>query len=1513
MADVEQFLTAPTFTALQKLKKTKLTAVARRLGLEGYSSLSVHSLKQRIHDHLVENEYYDEQESDPPFQGAGETQSLLELKLEIKKLELQVETIKQGPGQAQTNNTPTFNINHFLGSVPKFDADEPDRFFACFERTAKMNEWPYDKWTQLVYRSFTGKALDVFSALSDEQVKDYELVKTTVLTSYQLVPEAYRQQFRKRKRESQETYVEFFRRKHTLIHKWIESENAKTPSEIIELILLEDIRTNIHPDLRAHLDQRGIRTLAEAGPVADHFCLTNPKVHFRPTPSDQRPPPSQPRASPLLPMSTPQAAGPRMTTGFPSSTSGKPVARETGGSSVNSERKSFCKYCKRSGHEVSDCYKLINKKPSLVGTPSLSINVAEQTEVQLDLLSPTNNRPVATANSSPTSSPFEPYCSSGSVALTQFSEPIPLKILRDTGSALSLVAKDAVPSIETCYTGNWVLVNGLTGGSRFPLCMLYLRSPITSGYVTLGVVDRLPVKGVSLLIGNDLAGGVMLPNAVVSSRPSVENNTRQLEQEIPGLFPACAVTRSMSQREGAESSELVSGRLDDVDPSLPCEESEVDSSQVDLPEIGLGEFFEDPSPAEKTKSSSDDDSVMALASFSSSPVTRSKLIQLQVEDPELASFRSRAVSESEAEREASCYYTSSGVLLRKFRSPVSPANHPWTVHHQIVVPRPLRQDILSIAHDGVGGHLGVRKTYAKILSHFYWPKLKRDVSTYCRTCRPCQVAGKPNPTVKPYPLQPIPVVKEPFRRIVIDCVGPLPKTPRGFQFLFTIVDCATRYPEAIPLRRITAKNVVRALIHFVTQVGLPTVVQSDQGSNFTSRLFNQVMESLGVRQSRSSAYHPQSQGVVERFHQTLKRVLRTFCIETGRDWDEGVDLLLFAIRDSVQESLGYSPFQLIYGHEVRGPLKVLKESWISNEAETPLASYVPKFREKLQLALSLAHSNLDCAQTKMKQQFDRSHRAEDRYFAVGDQVLSLLPLNNLPLQSKYSGPYVVLERQGQANYVIHTPDRRKKRRLVHVNLLKPFHDRDEAECNRAEPVCMVVPEESEASDECFSWRTFNPFSRNSRASCSTLEHDVDTEGALPIRQRPYRLNAFKREYLRAEVQRLQELGIVEPSHSPWASPVVLVPKPDGSMRLCVDYRRVNAVTKADGYPLPRIDDVIDDVGAARWVTKLDLLQGYYQVRLTERSRAISAFVTPEGLYQFTVLPFGLRNAPSTFQRLMNFITTGLEGVRCYLDDIVVFGDTWEEHLDRLKTLFAVLAANSLTVNLAKSEFGHAQITFLGHVVGRNEVRPVAAKIAAIQQYPVPADKKAVMRLLGLAGYYRRFCPNFSTVVAPMTDLLGGKKVFKWTPECQQAFESLKTLMSGAPVLRAPDLQAPFILHTDASDVAGGAVLLQEGEEGVVQPVAYYSKKFNKHQRNYATVEKEALSLLMALEHFRVYLGSTLHPIQVLTDHNPLTFVCELHFVPEDREVDIVLRREDKDYIYSQGVLPSQLWVSLSHS
>ncbi|XP_076032941.1 uncharacterized protein LOC143020409 [Oratosquilla oratoria] len=821
----------------------------------------------------------------------------------------------------------------------------------------------------------------------------------------------------------------------------------------------------------------------------------------------------------------------------------------------------------------------------------------------------------------------------------------------------------------------------------------------------------------------------------VSSCSSAENNTSQLEADIPGIFPACAVTRSMSRRVEAEISE----HKEDAQPS---ENTEDVPTQPDLADLNLGEFFEtSPPPGDlhnrfDSENDTEGDNVTTLDSFGSSPVTRSRLICLQKEDPELASCFRRAISEEEAKSESNYYYLSSDILMRKFRPTDSPANYPWSVRHQIMVPSPLRKEILGIAHDGV--------------------------------------AGKPHPSVKPFPLQPIPVIEEPFGRIVIDCVGPLPKTPRGNQFLFTMIDCATRYPEAIPLRRITAKNVVRALIHFFTQ--------------------------------------------------------------------------------------------LIYGHEVRGPLKALKESWLLENSVTPLVSYVVEFREKLKAAVTLANAHLKSAQIRMKQQFDKKHKVEHREFRVGDKVLVLLPVQKHPFQARYDGPFQIVDRVGDANYIVYTPGRRKKKRLVHVNLLKPYRVRKSKEKEEnvepSLPACVVVPTCVYDQKDNFPELQSGLYAK---VDNSTILYDPSTKLG--------HLSNDQKEYVREEVQRLQEVGIVEPSSSPWASPVVLVPKSDGSMRLCIDYRKLIAVTEPDSYPLPHIDDVIDEVGRAQWVTKLDLLQGYYQVRLSERSRAISAFITPEGLYQFTVLPFGLRNAPATFQRLMNIVTAGLVGVRCYLDDLVVFSDSWGEHVDRLRALFAVLAAHSLTVNLAKSELGHARITFLGHVVGKGEVQPIAAKITAILQYPAPSDKKGVMKVLGMAGYYRRFCSNFSSVVAPLTDLLSTKTSFKWTQACQDSFESVKALLANAPVLRAPDLQRPFTIHVDASEVGAGAVLLQEGEEDrVLHPVFYFPKKFLKAQRKYATIEKEALALIMDLEAFRVYVGSTVHPVQVFTDHNPLTFV-----------------------------------------
>ena len=393
-------------------------------------------------------------------------------------------------------------------------------------------------------------------------------------------------------------------------------------------------------------------------------------------------------------------------------------------------------------------------------------------------------------------------------------------------------------------------------------------------------------------------------------------------------------------------------------------------------------------------------------------------------------------------------------------------------------------------------------------------------------------------------------------------------------------------------------------------------------------------------------------------------------------------------------------------------------------------------------------------------------------------------------------------------------------------------------------------------------------------SCtSVLEHDVEVGEAKPIKQRFYRVSAEKRVLIDAEIAYMLSNGIAEPSSSAWASPCVLVPKPDNTQRFCTDYRKVNSITKPDSYPLPRMDDCVDQVGSAKFISKFDLLKGYWQVPLSQRAREISAFVTPAGLYSYKVMPFGLRNAPATFQRLMNEVVGDLEGCAVYLDDVVVFSDSWSVHIDRIQRLFVRLSEAQLTVNLAKCEFAQATVTYLGKQVGQGQVRPLLAKVQAVAGYPPPLTKKELMRFLGLVGYYRCFCRNFSTVVAPLTDLLKAKVTFIWSPLCQQAFENVKAILCDSPVLAAPRLDSPFKLEVDASFVGAGAVLLQEDDVAVDKPVCFFSRKFNKHQLNYSVVEKETLALIWALQQFEVYVGSG--PVVIYTDHNPLTFLNSL--------------------------------------
>ncbi len=250
---------------------------------------------------------------------------------------------------------------------------------------------------------------------------------------------------------------------------------------------------------------------------------------------------------------------------------------------------------------------------------------------------------------------------------------------------------------------------------------------------------------------------------------------------------------------------------------------------------------------------------------------------------------------------------------------------------------------------------------------------------------------------------------EPFERLILDCVGPLPKTKSGYQYVLTIMCTATRFPEAVPLRTIKSPVVIKALVKFCTTFGLPKEIQTDQGSNFTSKNFKQMLIEMGVSHRMSSAYHPESQGALERYHQTLKAMMRAYCVETGREWDEGLPFLLFATRESVQESTGFSPADLVFGHTVRGPMKMLSEQLLSeNHSPVPVSEYVSSFKERLHHAWDIAKRHLSATQLKMKSRFDK--RSVNRKFNPGDLVLVLLPVPGSVFAAKFSGPYTVERR-----------------------------------------------------------------------------------------------------------------------------------------------------------------------------------------------------------------------------------------------------------------------------------------------------------------------------------------------------------------------------------------------------------------------------------------------------------------------------------------------------------------------
>ncbi|XP_076864257.1 uncharacterized protein LOC143516498 [Brachyhypopomus gauderio] len=1020
------------------------------------------------------------------------------------------------------------------------------------------------------------------------------------------------------------------------------------------------------------------------------------------------------------------------------------------------------------------------------------------------------------------------------------------KALIDTGASQSMILAECLPELRLGHTGS-IRVKCIHGDEQvYPTADVSIEIKGQAYMLKVGIIQSAPY---AVILGRDLP---ILVDLLTGQQSVAE-----------GMI----ATRLQTKRETAQESKVLLKEMP-FNMELRKRKSKREKRQDKTKGTVLVEKLENPNIQTE--------------------ILPSNIAQLQSQDESLKPLFSKYAKDIAANKNDNCLVLKENILYRVKGD-----------QEQLVVPKCLRQEVIKLAHsEPWAGHLGHAKTLDRIAHRFYWPSQHVDVAEFCKTCPECQLTAPAKKSDR-VPLINLPIVETPFTRIAMDIVGPLPRSQAGNRYILVICDYATRYPEAFPLRKVKTRQLVNALMQLISRVGIPREILTDQGTNLTSKQFREVFKLLGIKGIRTTPYHPQTDGLVERFNKTLKSMLKKFVADSGTDWDTWLPYLLFAYREVPQASTGFSPFELLYGREVRGPLDVLKEAWEGHNTDQKLnsLSYVLKMREKMATLTEMVHKNMEKAQKHQKMGYDRT--AKNRGLVPGEKAIILLPTSDTSLLAKWQGPYEVIQRIGQTSYELLLPDKKKKKQVFHINMLRAWR---ESKMDISEQMWIrAIEEEEETREQYFPIRREDvtqpmpldlshlgteqrrqleriiptDLFKEEPGKTNIMHHNIRLLKNDPIRQTNCRVPARLMPDLKREVETMLELGVIEPSRSEWCSPVVLVPKKDGGLRFCVDFSKLNAVSAFDPYPMPRADELIERLGRAKYLTTLDLSKGYWQVPLTPAARELTAFRTPSGLYHFTVMPFGLHGAAATFQRLMNEVLKGTEEfAAAYIDDVVIYSTTWAEHVQQVGAVLQRIADAGLTVNPSKCYLAKGEVSYLGYVLGGGVIRPQVSKIEAVKECPVPTTKKRVRSFLGLVGWYRRFIPNFSSRAAVLTDLVCKDKPqrVKWTEECEVAFQDLKACLCSEPILRSPDFSKAFLVQTDASGKGLGAVLLQ-GEEGDMQPILYISRKLFPRETNYSTVEKEALAVKWALDSLKYYLMGAEFTLE--TDHRALQWMQKM--------------------------------------
>ncbi|GFU02676.1 hypothetical protein TNCV_535061 [Trichonephila clavipes] len=674
---------------------------------------------------------------------------------------------------------------------------------------------------------------------------------------------------------------------------------------------------------------------------------------------------------------------------------------------------------------------------------------------------------------------------------------------------------------------------------------------------------------------------------------------------------------------------------------------------------------------------------------------------------------------------------------------------------QLVLLRYRIDKVMKLAHESIfGGHMGIKKTKERIKYNFFWPNMSGEISEFIQTCKGCQLR-KPEKIGDRAPITPIVRPELPFEIVNIDVIGPIqPPSGRGHKYVLCMMDQHTRWPEGVPLRSLTAKNACDSLLQIFSRTGIPSIIASDQGTNFKSALTQEFTKRIGSSPRFSCPGYPASNGLVERWNKVLKDMIRYVIREDPRSWDRQLPFLLFAYREVPNTTTGVSSFRLLYGREARGPLAILKSSW-AGEIHFPTnifqsaADYLQEMKINMEKAAESASLTAAQKQTAYGDYFNK--RSSVKNFSIGEQVVLLIPDSSNKIYARWTGPGEIIQHHPPHSHKVKLPDGTV--RHVHVNKIRKYHP-------RALAVGVIFEGDHEFGE-------IHPTPNLSRSTSERVLHETNLNHLKESEREQVLAIVLKHQTLFTsdvkiakslkikvdeQIEELLRLDLIEECDAEIAYPIVCVNKKDGTLRLCVEFRALNSESVFDDFPMEDAVELIHSIGRANIITMLDLLKGYWAVPMAEDSKNLTSFKTHRQQYRFKVMSFGLKNASATFQREINkALSCYREFSRAYIDDIAIFSKNWEEHLLHLDTILTKLSELNFTVNLKKCAFGKAQIKYLGHIIGSGKHEPDPEKTAVINNLPVPKTKKELRSVLGLCNYYRECIPKYSELVYPLTD------------------------------------------------------------------------------------------------------------------------------------------------------------------